>query len=255
MVPNEFARYSKRTEVKSINTSYTQLFIWFCITKTSARRTMLWSKRGDTCRASLSGRILNKTAVRQQKHHPHQAKILKLKKWLEVEILIWFNAFYTLCLPFLIVSPSTLFLLFIRFFLTLVLSFLFHSKRQQTGCLSFLSGSVCLGMRHQGSVALICPWKELYRDFVRVWEMSLWFLLKGMFYKHSHQRRQNTKFWQGLSRKSSILKRWFLNKRNSLLSGSKLFYGDVFHQRHSQQRTVSNLLLRRAHGDAWEVLF
>lgn len=69
---NEFARYSKLTEVKSINTSYTQLFVWFPTTKTFARRTLLQSKRGDTCRAGFTGRILNKTAIRQEKHHPHQ---------------------------------------------------------------------------------------------------------------------------------------------------------------------------------------
>lgn len=84
--------------------------------------------------------------------------------------------------------------------------------------------------------------------------MSLWFLLKGKLYKHSHQRRQNTKSWQGLSRKSSIKNPWFLNKRNMkcLLAGSKLYHRDVFHQRHTQCRTVRNLLLRRSHRDTWE---
>lgn len=106
-------------------------------------------------------------------------------------------------------------------------------------------------MRSQGTVALICPLKELYRDFVQVWEMSLWFLLKGKLYKHSHQRRQNTKSWRGLSRKPFISKRWILNKRNMkhLIAGNKFFHRHVFHQRCTQHRTVSNLLLRRSHGD------
>lgn len=37
-----------------------------------------------------------------------------------------------------------------------------------------------------------------------------------------------------------------------LIAGNKFFHRHVFYQRCSQHRTVSNLLLRRSHEDAWE---